>query len=1513
MYVFMVDTGCMMQLEMNLALETVTFLKTVLARQCAIPPDKQVLLISGGESLNGDDPVCKYSTGTDTNPIFLFSMLSIERMEPPEISADFGGSGGGNGSGSGGSGGDSGGSGSDNLKEKVEASLTLKDAQSTVAVRATLAQEYVRCSSEQTRICETLIHDQHLQHQGWLAVVANLEDLATDLRKKSERMESYFNDYLIKRDDYQLVIDTFDDDLAVLHQIPVFPALLKSQSSESMAGSVVPGAPYSEGESVTLLEWISSRGSNQSLEQVADACFRTIQQMDEDLLSELKVKVSDALTGSANAKMKEIRGLGERLSGLEQLHLEAKRLVQEQQDLAAAFVHNQQRASGLRDASILPDLCASHKQQLMVMSKNHERVVSIRDRCAKAKGELSANLHQRMKWVVYIQNQFAEVSSLILMHIEELRRLGRKLEVIEQLHLAPSMFMATVVEVVRRRAFSQHYLEKAATLADTFSNLHEEEIALRMNYQSKLKKHFLSKMFPGMDDLPPAFATSSPKIFDEKLPEITLSDVDNLRRKFPDLAKSLSVPESNALSNLLARSINQKLSKEDGETLNLLQNLPGKIKINSNNDIGSMSVMNRVMAEQTGYRMKNRSGFRRHTDDTDTDSDEAETAGNGKSRSRIRSRQKSRRDAEMTRSLPLEASTMTLTTVKENGNAAAKDLTNAINGVTASNANTCDGGKPTAVRVNGDDAKKDEVSAVAANAANSSGVAYKSSSSADPSSSSGPTTANNSSVAPSSSTDGSVMKSHLNDSSSGEAGTVGANHNNPLIVSLNNKVAQSEARVAKLQSEIKPKLIAMETPIKELKRELAELRLKQVQEGQELKSLVSEFREKLTSELGLFDASKAEREAERLRELEAKLRGESKSQMESMREKLDVEQHKLADCHREIEIYRRQLENATENVDALKAEMSELKDAHAKAMEKQVSKAGSEKESALSNLMLEHEVEMESLKNRLENSERVAKLEAKVKKLQESLDRKDSDVEALRKKARLLEKNQEEKFLAEKDKIVQILEASFVQREKSAVQESEDLLTAKFARERESLERELRGKYKSELDDALIEAKLTTAKQCDELRVQFEREYEELQNRQQEISGAAVEGERAKWHEELKVALQCQEKQLRQKYKFEVDALRARFKMMQTTGALDRSPSTSESELSAESPRQDMVENIRYAVSQEYQNLMRMEKSKFEQRILQMQDDHEQAIAEVKTNHQKAIAEVKAEVKARNNLKGQAEQQVKFGEAMAKAMEKKDAQMKEAIEDKERQMKLVIEEKEEQMKRAIEEKDRQMKEAAEESEKRMKKVIEKSDREKQMKEAMMGDNDEEELKNLTSKNLDLAAEVQRLQEEVREQQLLLQQQQQQPMHGSVMGASVMTVPMETAASSNSCSSSAAVSDSFGSSAAAAAASLTQSMTSAMSKGNVSVTSVDKGQVVMIVWDEEHNSYVVYTEGSGILLHFLHTESIPALGLTSEAPRRRFITGEVVHKELCQAKKAQNRFRVPQGTRFYRVKCKPVRL
>ena len=38
-------------------------------------------------------------------------------------------------------------------------------------------QQFHDYAKEEYHHCELLVHEQHLQHQGWAAVIANLEDL----------------------------------------------------------------------------------------------------------------------------------------------------------------------------------------------------------------------------------------------------------------------------------------------------------------------------------------------------------------------------------------------------------------------------------------------------------------------------------------------------------------------------------------------------------------------------------------------------------------------------------------------------------------------------------------------------------------------------------------------------------------------------------------------------------------------------------------------------------------------------------------------------------------------------------------------------------------------------------------------------------------------------------------------------------------------------------------------------------------------------------------------------------------------------------------------------------------------------------------------------------------------------------------------------------------------------------------------------------------------------------------
>ena len=95
--------------------------------------------------------------------------------------------------------------------------------------------------------------------------------------------------------------------------------------------------------------------------------------------------------------MKEIKGLEERLCMLEKLMFDSKKIVQDQNELALSFQHNQHRANTVGDTSILPDLCVSHRSQLKVMLKNHLLLRDYRRRCAKAKDELGSNLFHRLQ------------------------------------------------------------------------------------------------------------------------------------------------------------------------------------------------------------------------------------------------------------------------------------------------------------------------------------------------------------------------------------------------------------------------------------------------------------------------------------------------------------------------------------------------------------------------------------------------------------------------------------------------------------------------------------------------------------------------------------------------------------------------------------------------------------------------------------------------------------------------------------------------------------------------------------------------------------------------------------------------------------------------------------------------------------------------------------------------------------------------------------------------------------
>lgn len=310
------------------------------------------------------------------------------------------------------------------LKEQVDRSLALPATYNTVVQRAQLAQQIYEMAKEETRICEKLVHEQHLQQQGWAAVVANMEDITDEFNDRCLDFYRCFDSHLERREQFIEFAKNFKSDLDKLSTVPILNGLMNNaekpfhgfdkffNDSESFTKSdestvELPQSELTAGQNsnnssdslktaLSLLQWISAAENQKSLNHIAQNCSRGLELFDEKSMKNQKAEAQKAIDAAQQDTIKKIVGLEDRLCGLEQLMFDARKTVQEQSEMAQAFQQNQNRANNLGDVSILPDLCASHRSQLVVMSKNHIKLRDIRRRVTRAKDELAINLNKRL-------------------------------------------------------------------------------------------------------------------------------------------------------------------------------------------------------------------------------------------------------------------------------------------------------------------------------------------------------------------------------------------------------------------------------------------------------------------------------------------------------------------------------------------------------------------------------------------------------------------------------------------------------------------------------------------------------------------------------------------------------------------------------------------------------------------------------------------------------------------------------------------------------------------------------------------------------------------------------------------------------------------------------------------------------------------------------------------------------------------------------------------------------------
>ncbi|XP_049871994.1 RB1-inducible coiled-coil protein 1 isoform X2 [Pectinophora gossypiella] len=608
LYVFHVDAGQMTTYDMNLTLQSVASLKLAIERKTKIPASSLVLLVSGGEVLQSDHMVSSYSAGTDTNPIYMFSKPSVKESHlrqsmcgdlSPIVELS------------------SGESRSDTrgfegksiaeLKASVEMCCSMAPTVNAVISCAVLAQQFSDLSHEVSRGCDQLVHEQHLQHQGWAAVVANLEDIFNEFCERSRNFKESFRKHRLKKEEYHEKLNALNEVLESLGKIPILPALQVNAEAHRFSAFDVfdetdfEGHPYrvthpldsssdrpsqdfgvdfklsdedvfdkkdgsstkdaqseaeqriedsDEGvtftaqvvetrEKPTLLHWILAQGNKASLQDILDYCQKGLALIDAEPLKEREAELYHILEYANVHGLKQIKGIEDRLYGLDQLLSEVKKLERDQHDQAASLIQCRDRMSMACDPSVLPTLLQSHWCQLEKLLKGHETLVDIRRRIAKSKDELSFILKSRLEAVLTIENSMSVQDAHAMLSFQCFNRLARYFGIVSQLHRAPAVFVRAVHEVARRRKFSQAHLKWATDLAAKLLKIHEEEISRRQEFNVLFEGHFLKTLFPGMTELPPTFATQAPPLFDAKLPKLTDEDVEYIASTFPEFVNDV--------------------------------------------------------------------------------------------------------------------------------------------------------------------------------------------------------------------------------------------------------------------------------------------------------------------------------------------------------------------------------------------------------------------------------------------------------------------------------------------------------------------------------------------------------------------------------------------------------------------------------------------------------------------------------------------------------------------------------------------------------------------------------------------------------------------------------------------------------------------------------------------------------------------------------------------------------------------------------------------------------------
>ncbi|VDM47906.1 unnamed protein product [Toxocara canis] len=357
-YVFYVNQGYMQPLEVTAALGSVHKLQGAIEEATRVPLAEQVLLVSGGDGLQSDRPVAHYQgAGTDSNPVFLFCKLSKgenQESASPQENAE--------------------------LNEMCAGLLEQLRSFENLTISGALIMRYGEASRQSRDVCDCamqlcarLVQDHQLLHQGWLALMSNLDDSRAQLEKRAERFYAHYERLKTMKGKAQTILQEFEAVIDTLHKITI-PSALLANSSKFEGGN-------KPNEECTLYDYISCADPQSSLKDVVDQVQLLLAKIDDSEHTKVVTLLKLVAEQTSKQEVRDIRGINLRLMQLDS-HLRSL-------ERTLIFTHH--------------DVVFKQREQMEEVKKIVEQLQKTAKAFAQSKLELLNNIRTRLSgWILQV-------------------------------------------------------------------------------------------------------------------------------------------------------------------------------------------------------------------------------------------------------------------------------------------------------------------------------------------------------------------------------------------------------------------------------------------------------------------------------------------------------------------------------------------------------------------------------------------------------------------------------------------------------------------------------------------------------------------------------------------------------------------------------------------------------------------------------------------------------------------------------------------------------------------------------------------------------------------------------------------------------------------------------------------------------------------------------------------------------------------------------------------------------